>query len=604
MDRIKFVSPGMDVSLDAVLSYASDHGIACFATDGHDGGEYRVEYSNRGRVYRHTGRLIAGTRDSRHRARIQAPFRPFGHFAFRESEGVTSIFRCLDLLKAGYVFGHVPTPRGPKKIWLIAQLARNCFSRLGVGPRRKSMRSALRRMTEYSGLTYRPEPGRILMITSTYNNGGSERQLVTTASGLIERGYDVRILALGVLDPAVPDVQAELRKLGITPLLPSDFLLQPAGYRVPSDRTVGFSVEGLPPIVVQRLGSVLAAIRELRPRVVHGWVDVPAVIGAVAACHLGVPRIVVGLRSAAESMTINEYPRELRTFVWEGLHSVRTKPAVAVLANSLAGTASYERWLGVPRETIRTVKNGYTTGRVSQPSPDAVRHFRAQCGWPAEVPVVGTVMRFVAQKDPDLWLDTAAEIAKKRPEVRFLIAGFGELQAAMNARVAALGLADRVVMPGAPVDVGLVYASLDVVLLTSVLEGTPNVLIEAQVAGRPIVTVDVGGTTEAISIGRTSRVVPGRSAQDLAAAVIDILDDPTWAARARTEGPDFVASTFGADRMIRETRRELQPRIGGSKNAAGYARLDSLPVDRKCRRSNVTELGGSNSLWTLYSTSF
>jgi glycosyltransferase involved in cell wall biosynthesis len=110
-----------------------------------------------------------------------------------------------------------------------------------------------------------------------------------------------------------------------------------------------------------------------------------------------------------------------------------------------------------------------------------------------------------------------------------------------------------VVIAEAPTDVGLVYASLDVVLLTSVVEGTPNVLIEAQVAGRPVVTVDAGGTAEAVSIGRTGRVVADRSAQRLAAAVIDMLDDPTWASRARMEGPGFIASTFDADRMVRET---------------------------------------------------
>ena len=158
--------------------------------------------------------------------------------------------------------------------------------------------------------------------------------------------------------------------------------------------------------------------------------------------------------------------------------------------------------------TIRVLRNGYMSGHVRIPSADDVARFRAQFGWLEGAPVVGTVMRFVEQKDPDLWLDTAAEIAKARPEVRFLIAGYGELQDRIVRRIASLGLVDRVAMPGASTDVGLIYATLDVILLTSVIEGVPNVLIEAQACGRPVVALDVGGVSEAISQDRTGRVCP------------------------------------------------------------------------------------------------
>jgi glycosyltransferase involved in cell wall biosynthesis len=86
-----------------------------------------------------------------------------------------------------------------------------------------------------------------------------------------------------------------------------------------------------------------------------------------------------------------------------------------------------------------------------------------------------------------------------------------------------------------------------------VIEGVPNVLIEAQACGRPVVALDVGGVSEAISLDRTGRVVRERSPQRLAEAVIDVLDEPAWAARARAEGPAFVASRFGVDRMVAET---------------------------------------------------
>ena len=96
-------------------------------------------------------------------------------------------------------------------------------------------------------------------------------------------------------------------------------------------------------------------------------------------------------------------------------------------------------------------------------------------------------MRFAAEKDPDLWLETAAVIAAARPDVRFVLAGYGEHADDVARKVQEFGVADRVILPGPTADVGLVYAAMDVLMMTSRFEGVPNVLIEAQAAGVPVV---------------------------------------------------------------------------------------------------------------------
>jgi glycosyltransferase involved in cell wall biosynthesis len=77
--------------------------------------------------------------------------------------------------------------------------------------------------------------------------------------------------------------------------------------------------------------------------------------------------------------------------------------------------------------------------------------------------------------------------------------------------------------------------------------------MEAQAAGRPVVVAHYASAGEALCDGRTGRLVRERSGKHLADAVLDVLDNPAWTARASTEGPSFVASRFGIDRMVDET---------------------------------------------------
>src|SRR5262249_40922501 len=155
---------------------------------------------------------------------------------------------------------------------------------------------------------------------------------------------------------------------------------------------------------------------------------------------------------------MRHFGAEVVDLLWQGYRSAVDNPMVKILNNSEAGAADYERWLGVRPGTIGVLYNAIACEEIKKPPPEEVAVFRTQLGLPLHAPVVGTVMRFVEDKDPNLWLATAAEIAKARPEVRFLVAGYGKLQDQMMHRIDALGLRDRVVLPGAVTDLGPIYA--------------------------------------------------------------------------------------------------------------------------------------------------
>ena len=94
---------------------------------------------------------------------------------------------------------------------------------------------------------------------------------------------------------------------------------------------------------------------------------------------------------------------------------------------------------------------------------------------------------------------------------------------------------------------------MDVLLLCSFKEGTPNVVLEAQWVGTPVVATDAGGTREAVDEGRSGFIVDEPDAARIADQVLAVLSSPDRLSTARTAGPAFVEARFGMQRMIKET---------------------------------------------------
>jgi glycosyltransferase involved in cell wall biosynthesis len=116
-----------------------------------------------------------------------------------------------------------------------------------------------------------------------------------------------------------------------------------------------------------------------------------------------------------------------------------------------------------------------------------------------------------------------------------------------------LGLRDRLLLPGVRGDILSAISMMDLFLLTSAGEGLPNVLLEAQWVGTPIVTTDVGGAPEAILEGRTGFLGPNDDANAIAILACRILADQDFRARVATAGPAFVRHRFNMERMLDET---------------------------------------------------
>jgi glycosyltransferase involved in cell wall biosynthesis len=399
--------------------------------------------------------------------------------------------------------------------------------------------------------------GRILLVNNSLAPGGAERQLVNTAIGLADRGFEVSVLCNDLSSENGHDFYRPKLAGGMTVHELKrmwDYLSgenkDHNGAARASLVACGFEgrIPGLPVWVREDLLDYAAEFVTRRPQVVHLWQDYTNVIGGLAACYVGVPRIVLGMRNMAPF----RFPY-IQPFMRAAYKILADQPNVVLVNNSDAGAADYAAWLGIPRERLNVVRNGIDETHMQLPTPCEIRACRENLGLPADVFVVGSVFRFYPEKAPMLWVETAAAVARRRSDVVFLLVGWGPMQEKIMAHAAEAGITDRLYLPGPQDDVRSAISCMDVFLLNSRLEGSPNVLIEAQMMGVPVVTTIAGGSAETVEHGRTGWVVPGNNAEDLADRVLAILDDRPWAAQARAKASVHAGQRFGFARMIDDT---------------------------------------------------
>src|SRR5439155_8291760 len=168
---------------------------------------------------------------------------------------------------------------------------------------------------------------------------------------------------------------------------------------------------------------------------------------------------------------------------------------------------------------------------------------RELAGLAPDAEVVGTVASLAPHKNHVLLLEAAREVLAHRPRAHFVWVGEGECRRALERRRRELSLEDRVHMLGFREDALALMTQFDVFALSSYLEGLCTSLLDAQALGVPIVATAVGGVPEVVEDGVTGRLVPGRNAEALGAALISTLADAeslrSWAESARASVERF-----------------------------------------------------------------
>jgi len=162
---------------------------------------------------------------------------------------------------------------------------------------------------------------------------------------------------------------------------------------------------------------------------------------------------------------------------------------------------------------------------------------------------IGVVGRLVPEKGFHYFLHAAREILNRYPKTEILIVGDGPQRAELESLVRDFGIGSQVVFVGVTDNMRSVYSSVDMVVLPSLNEGLPLVLLEALAAGKPVVATNVGGIPSLITSGETGLLVEPRDVRALRDSVLHLLNDSSLRQKIGERGQKMVAEQFSAEAM-------------------------------------------------------
>jgi len=260
------------------------------------------------------------------------------------------------------------------------------------------------------------------------------------------------------------------------------------------------------------------------------------VLGRLAARRVGIPVVAVSRGWTGES-------RRVRFYEWLDRRHLHFMDHVVCVSEGQAEKVRH--WCRVPPARLSVIRNSARLAAFKSAAPGARERLLSFFPHGSAVSRVALAAgRLSPEKGFGVLVEAAARICRENSSAGVVIFGEGMLRGELERRVAGLGLAGRVVLPGFRTDLDSLIGAADVVVLPSFTEGLSNVALEASAAGVPLVATAVGGTPEVVVDGMTGYLVPPGDPAALAERVSELLRDSTARARMSAAGRERMRAEF------------------------------------------------------------
>ncbi len=257
------------------------------------------------------------------------------------------------------------------------------------------------------------------------------------------------------------------------------------------------------------------------PIIVHTHSSKAGIIGRWAAYLAGIPVII----HTYHGYGFNDYQSILQRWFFiflERLTAKITTRFIAVSKNNIEKGINAKIFSS---DDVELIRSGIDISEFSDVKIDkAIK--KKELGVELGKPLVGMIACFKPQKAPLDFVKAAHLVCQKMSDVRFVVAGDGELRPPMEELINSLDLKDKIKLLGFRRDIPEIMKCLDVFVLTSLWEGLPKVIVQTIAAGIPIVATEVDGSSEVIKNGINGFLVKPGDVEGIAEKIMYILQKP------------------------------------------------------------------------------
>lgn len=297
-------------------------------------------------------------------------------------------------------------------------------------------------------------------------------------------------------------------------------------------------------------------IREFQPHIVHTHASKSGFIGRLAASKENVPVIV----HTFHGHVFHSYFNKVKTNLYKQIEKRMAKKSDAIIVISKEQHKELVHELGVvPEDKAHIIKLGFDLSRFQENLVSKKESFRKKYELDSEEIVVGIIGRLTAIKNHDLFIEAANRASQMTDKkVKFLIIGDGEDRARLEQLVQdkkQLNPKLEILFTSWIKEIDWALAGLDVVALSSFNEGTPVSLIEAQAAGVPVLTTNVGGVVDVVNDNETGFIVPKNDLDKFTDKLNVLINSKEKRQNMSQNGWNHVKNEFSYTRLCSDVER-------------------------------------------------
>jgi len=385
----------------------------------------------------------------------------------------------------------------------------------------------------------------------------------------------IRIIArLNIGGPAIHTIllSHELDKIGYKTILVKGTEAQTEG-----DMMYLAESKDVKPVVISELGREIGfkndlvafyklykLIKSEKPDIVHTHTAKAGFLGRIAAWLAGVPVIL----HTFHGHVLKGYFGRLKSWLFIQIEKMLTCISTRII--TLSDELKMELIdMGVGKEKkIEVIPLGLELRPFLEknlptlPLPRGgkggfIGEFKKELGLSEDSILIGIVGRLVPIKGHRYFLEAAAainaelKVKSEKLKVVFVIIGDGELRQELEDYTKELGIVDNIIFTGFRQDLPNIYADLDVVVLSSINEGTPVSIIEAMAAGKPVVATNVGGVPSLVKDGVNGLLIKPQDVNALTEAILKLLRDPDLRQKMGKEGQQNVFPLYDISQLVK-----------------------------------------------------